>query len=356
LIVQRRLLLQGLAALVGAQAPSAWARTAAVPGSRWDTSAPPDSGWLPAPLKQADAIAQHLWSSAVLVVHQGRVVHEFGDTRLPVNLYSGRKSVLSVLLGIEIDAGRLKTEATLAELGINDKQPLSATEQQATVLQLMQSRSGVYHPAAYETPSAKAGRPARGSHAPGQHWYYNNWDFNALATIYRQAAGRDVFQGLEQQLALPLQMEHFQPAQHTQWELERASEHAAYVMQLSARDWARVGLLMSRGGLWGERRIVSEAWVHESTRTHSDVPPGFSSYGLMWWQPLKAFDFWTRAPGEVFFALGNHGQLLWVDRARDIVVVHGTDHRKWLRASPELGQLAPLLERVFAAQPPRASP
>lgn len=26
-------------------------------------------------------------------------------------------------------------------------------------------------------------RPARGSHAPGTFWYYNNWDFNVLGTI-----------------------------------------------------------------------------------------------------------------------------------------------------------------------------
>ncbi len=208
----------------------------------------------------------------MLVVHRGRVVHEFGDTQKPVNLYSGRKSALGVLLGMEVDAGRLKPQATLAELGINDKQGLSEVEKSATVQQLMQSRSGVYHPAAYET-------------------------------------------------------------------------------QLSALDWARVGLLMARGGLWQGQRLLSEAWVAESTKMHSVVPPGWSGYGYLWWTPLRAFDFWTRTPGQVFFAHGNHGQVLWVDRARDIVVVHNTDHRRMLRASPELGQLYPLLQHIFAAQP-----
>jgi CubicO group peptidase (beta-lactamase class C family) len=83
---------------------------------------------------------------------------------------------------------------------------------------------------------------------------------------------------------------------------------------------------------------------------HSEVPPGWSGYGYMWWVPLRGFAFWTRAAGDVFFASGNHGQLLWVDRARDLVVVHGTDHTRWLRASPTADQLHPLLRHIFAAQ------
>ena len=34
-----------------------------------------------------------------------------------------------------------------------------------------------------------ASKPERGSHAPGTFWHYNNWDFNALGTIYRRQTG-----------------------------------------------------------------------------------------------------------------------------------------------------------------------
>jgi hypothetical protein len=38
----------------------------------------------------------------------------------------------------------------------------------------------------------KAARPERGSHQSGEFFCYNNWDFNALGTIFRQqtATGR----------------------------------------------------------------------------------------------------------------------------------------------------------------------
>ena len=349
----RRRALQALAALAGSITwpMAACANDLAWPGASWDSAAAPASGWNTDRLRQADGDARQIGSDAVLVVHRGRVVHEYGDTSKAVNIYSGRKSVLSVLLGMQVDAGRLKLDSTLAELSIDDKEGLSTTEKTATVRQLLQSRSGVYHPAAYETPAAKAERPARDGHAPGLHWYYNNWDFNALGTVYRQASGKTVFEGLLGDLATPLQMQHFRAAEHTRWELERSSQHPAYVMQLSARDFARFGLLMARGGLWQGQRLLSQAWVNESTQPQSTVPPGWSAYGYLWWVPLRAFGFWTRASGDVFFASGNHGQLLWVDRARDIVVVHGTDHTRWLRASPDVGRLAPLLQHIFDARP-----
>jgi CubicO group peptidase (beta-lactamase class C family) len=345
----RRGALQALAAL--ASPLPALAQDLVWPAAQWAQDDPNSGGWNRQRLAEADEHARSVGSDAVLVLHRGRVVHEYGNTRKPCNLYSGRKSVLSVLMGMAHDAGQLKLGATLAELSLDDKQALSATEKTATVQQLLQSRSGVYHPAAYEMLSAKLERPARGSHAPGTHWYYNNWDFNTLGAIYQQATGLDVFAGLEQKLAGPLQMEHFRRAEHTKWELESASRYPAYVMQLSARDFARIGLLMARGGLWQGQRLLSESWVAESTRSYSDVPPGFNGYGYLWWVPLRSFGFWKRQPGDVFFASGNHGQVLWVDRARDIVVAHGTDHTRWLRASPDLGQIAPVLERIFAAQP-----
>jgi len=57
------------------------------------------------------------------------------------------------------------------------------------VRMLLEARSGVYHAALYETPAMAKQRPARGSHEPGTFWYYNNWDFNALGTIYEHATG-----------------------------------------------------------------------------------------------------------------------------------------------------------------------
>jgi CubicO group peptidase (beta-lactamase class C family) len=256
-----------------------------------------------------------------------------------------------MLFGLHVARGEIDLSATLATLAIDDLQGLTDAEKQATVLQLLQSRSGVYHPAAYETLSAAAARPARGSHAPGAFWYYNNWDFNTLATIFRRRTGRTVFEAFDADLAAPLQFEDFRVAEHARWHRERVSEHPAYLIDLSARDLARLGLLMARGGRWGEREIVPAGWVTESTRAHSALPGGWQAYGLMWWTPQRAWPFWQRAPGDVFFGSGNYGQFVIADRARDLVIVHRTDGPSWRRRAIDAEGVSPLLAALLAAAP-----
>src|SRR6185436_8771092 len=109
---------------------------------------------------------------------------------------------------------------------------LSDVERRATVRQLMQARSGIYHLAAYETDAMAAARPARGSALPVTQWYYNNWDVNALGTIFRKTTGRTVFESLRDDLAAPLQFEDFDIAAHTRFQYESQSDHPAYVMRL----------------------------------------------------------------------------------------------------------------------------
>jgi len=321
------------------------------PGQRWDTVRSRDAGWNADELRAVDAAARELRSDAVMVVHRGLVVHEYGDVRRPLDLYSVRKSLLSVLFGIHHARGQVDLQTTMADLGIDDEQRLTAAERAATVQHLLQSRSGIYHRAAYETSEMAASRPPRGSHAPGTHWYYNNWDFNALGTVFQRCTGADVFDAIAADLAAPLQWQDFDPARHTRWHQEAVSRHPAYVLQLSARDLARVGLLMARSGRWGHEKLVPAGWVDESTRIHSMVPPGWQGYGYMWWTPLRAWPFWQRGGGDVFFAWGNHGQFLFVDRARDLVVVHRTTGPSLWRRPIDPEAVSPLLARILEAVP-----
>jgi len=332
----------------------AWALTAqadpAWPDGAWQRVAPESAGWSGTGLAAADDTARSMRTAAYLVVHRGQLVHAYGDIARPLNLYSVRKSVLSVLFGIHADRGEVELGRSLGEIGIDDRQGLTEREKSATVHQLLQSRSGVYHPAAYETADMAAQRPPRGSHAPGEHWYYNNWDFNALGTVFERLTGQTVFAALQQDLAVPLGFEDFRVEANTEFVRERVSVHPAYVMRLSARDLARIGLLMARGGTWRERRIVSPAWVAQSTTAHSVTSPG-AGYGDMWWVARDVWPFWAKVPGEVFFAWGNHGQFLVVSPRDDLVVVHRTDGGRLFGASVSPPQFARLLERIIAAGP-----
>ena len=328
----------------------ALAADAVFPGESWAEAPPAVSGWSAGKLQAADETAREIGTGAYLVVHRGVVVHKFGPVSQPMNLASVRKSILSVLYGIEVDRKRIDLSKTLAELGIDDKDSLSAVEKTATVRQLLQARSGIYHPAAYETAGMKAARPYRGSHEPGSFWYYNNWDFNALGTIFEKVTGSTVFAALEKELARPLAFQDFDRSRDTENVLEWASVHSAYVMRVSARDLARVGVLMARDGQWQGRQIVSREWVAESTRSYSPVAPGVG-YGYLWWVGREGWAFRQRFPVAVFSARGNYGQFLLVDPSRDLVVVHRVDmDRRFAREVSE-ARFGDLLEKILAAAP-----
>ncbi|HPM84544.1 MAG TPA: hypothetical protein PLF81_27755, partial [Candidatus Anammoximicrobium sp.] len=126
---------------------------AVFPGEHWDQVPGPDpQGWSSAKLEAAHDFAQAIGSAALFVVHQGRVVDDWGQTTQRFKAHSIRKSFLSALYGIPDAAAKICLRDTMAALDIDDNEPgLTAGEKEATVADLLKARSGVYHPALYET-------------------------------------------------------------------------------------------------------------------------------------------------------------------------------------------------------------
>ena len=122
---------------------------------------------------------------------------------------SVRISLLSALLGIHVNEGNIDLNSTLKELWINDFPFLWRSELNAKVIHLLKSRSGVYHKAAGESQILRDLKPKRGSHDPDTFWYYNNWGFNALGTIFRKRTGTDIFEEFKKRIADPIGMQDF---------------------------------------------------------------------------------------------------------------------------------------------------
>lgn len=311
----------------------------------WETVDPARAGWSVDGLEAARQYSSTLKPTAVMVVQDGKVVASWGDAERKVGVASVRKSLLSALYGIAVSEGRIEISKTLAELGIDDKAPsLTPTEKTATVRDLLMARSGIYHPAAYETRSMTSKRPARGSHAPSTFWFYNNWDFNALGTIYRQQTREDIFESFERKIARPIGMEDFS-AKDGRYVTEESSEHPAYPFRLSARDAARFGQLFLNGGRWGDTQIVPEAWVRESTTAYSSAARVRQGYGYMWW--ILPEDVWGP---NAFYAAGFGGQIIAVIPAKRLVVAQTVD----LAGNPQgirTSHFIKMLKQIAAAAP-----
>ncbi|MCJ8148240.1 serine hydrolase domain-containing protein [Shinella sedimenti] len=286
----------------------------------WEDVDPAVAGWSVERLEAARLQSKKLKPTALMIVQDGRVIARWGDTSRKVNMASVRKSLLSALYGIAVADGWIDLSSTLAELGIDDTAPrLTQEEKTATVRDLLMSRSGIYHPAAHETADIKRKRPARGSHPPGSFWFYNNWDFNTLGTIYRQQTGEDIFASFQNRIARPVGMEDFS-LRDGRYALEKVSEHPAYPLQLSARDAARFGQLFLNAGKWGGRQIIPEAWVEESTTPYSQAKRIRQGYGYMWWTLPE--DPWGP---HAFYASGYGGQIIAVVPSKRLVVVQTVD-------------------------------
>jgi CubicO group peptidase (beta-lactamase class C family) len=303
------------------------------------------AGWSAEQLLSVRDRVKALAPTALLVVQNDRIVASWGDSRRKVNLRSVRKSMLSALYGIAVAEGRIKLTDTLERLGIDDTAPgLTAAEKQATVRDLLMARSGVYHAAAYETADMRKRRPERGSHSRGSFWFYNNWDFNALGTIYRQATGEDIFRSFAERIARPIGMEDFS-ASDGRHVLEASSRHAAYPFSMSARDAARFGLLILHDGKWGDRQVVPASWIRESTTAYSETDRRGRGYGYLWWTLAK--DDWGSG---ALLASGHGGQLIAIVPSKRLVVVQTVDpgrNPKGVRTSAFLDVL-----RLIAAVAP----
>lgn len=317
----------------------------AEPLASWKSVEPAKTGWATGPLSAAHADFAQSGATALMIVQDGAMVAAWGDTRRRVNLRSVRKSILSALYGIAVAEGRIDLASTLGELGIDDKPPgLTPAEKQATVRDLLTARSGIYHSAAYETSEMRKTRPVRGSHAPGSFWFYNNWDFNALGTIYRRVTGEDLFASFAQRIARPIGMEDFS-ARDGHYVSEASSVHPAYPFSLSARDGARFGLLILQRGRWNDRQIIPSDWVAQSTRASSRTDRSGRGYGYLWW---------TLAPEDwgagAVIASGYGGQIIAIVPSKRLVVVQTVDldlKPKGVRTSRFLSQL----RQIAAAAP-----
>jgi CubicO group peptidase (beta-lactamase class C family) len=316
------------------------------PGTTW-ARVPSVSqiGWSEEKLKEARAYAGTINTAAVMIVVGGLVVDEWGDTATRFNVHSIRKSFLSALYGKPVRGGQIQLSKTLADLGIDDRDSLTPLEKSATVGDLLKARSGVYHPALYETPGMAAARPARGSYAPGVFWYYNNWDFNALGTIFEQATRTSIYEAFKAQIADPLEMEDFRIEDATYFR-GAESVHAAYPFRMTARDMARFGLLYLRSGQWRGQSIVPREWVEVSTRAYSDTGQS-GGYGYLWWVAPNGGPHITSAyfKGRVFSAQGAGGHYIVIVPYLDLVVVHrvNTDIQGRQVTSSQFGHLMQLI-------------
>ncbi len=290
--------------------------------SPFEIISPDKAGFSAAGLSEVMKYLEEIGSAAFLALYDGKAFLTWGNVDKKYWCHSMRKSFLSSLYGIYVGRGMINLDKTIGELGIDDIPPsLTAAEKKARIVDLIRARSGIYHPAAAETEGMAASRPQRGSHAPGTFFYYNNWDFNALGTIFEQETGEKIFGAFEKEIARPLGMKDFSSGDcEYQYDKDK-SIHPAYHFRMTARDLALFGLLYQRNGVWEGKQLIPKEWIEVSTKAHSIIDPGSKvGYGYMWYVLRNDFPL-----GRGFFHSGVGVHLVMVLPESKLVLVHRVD-------------------------------
>jgi CubicO group peptidase (beta-lactamase class C family) len=273
----------------------------------------------------------------MMIVVRGKVIFEYGDVTKVSKIASIRKSLLTMLLGDPVIQGKVDLTRTVVDLGLQEKVPFAPNETHATLEDLVTARSGIYLD--QETDDLTRQQPRRGSQYPGTYFYYNNWEFDAAGTAFERLTGRNIYDALESELAVPLAMEDFhRELQHKN--PTPGSTHPEYAMYLSTRDMARIGLLMLHMGSWNGRQVIPADWVRYMTSIVTpwdEMNPAFLhlrgaperwGFGAGWW-------VWDAAPFPgglsaspyqgAYEARGSGGQYITVIPSKDMVIVQKVD-------------------------------
>jgi CubicO group peptidase (beta-lactamase class C family) len=298
---------------------------------------PEEAGYSPDKLAKLGPLLKSVGSDSLLLLHDGKILYEWGDTRKKLMVHSIRKPLLNALLGICHGEGRIRLEATLGEMAIEDVVPLTSVEKEATLLHVLQSRSGVYLPAAAESDGMSAARPARGSHLPGTFHYYNNWDFNVAGHVYEKYCGATIYDAFDHLIAKRIGMSNYRnqiatvktegSAIDRSWDgfysfEPQHSRYPAYHFRLTATDLARFGQLYLQRGQWNGQQLVPASWIDLSTTPVSIVDAKYGlAYGVLWdvLVPNNA------AERPSFFHTGLGVHMLGVYPKHKLVFVHRVD-------------------------------
>ncbi|MFC3093618.1 hypothetical protein DRW07_09080 [Alteromonas sediminis] len=200
---------------------------------------PEQAGFISGRLAKVEKFYNKREFASLLIIKHGAIAVDWGENSRRFLVHSIRKSMLSALYGVH--SSDIDFHKTLLELDIDDNNTLTKKERSATLLNVISSRSGVYLPAAAEGGQMMSGRPKRGSHAPGSHWWYNNWDFNVAGSAYTNMAkiyiAQENIDGAKKMLDQAL---HFEP---------RHKQANNLVQTLAIKEWLLPGIALVIGVL-----------------------------------------------------------------------------------------------------------
>lgn len=266
--------------------------------------------------------------------------HGFSQTDA-CHVMSVTKSVVSLLIGIAIDQGKIKSvdqkvldffpdyqikrgEKTIQEVTIRHLLTMTAPYKYRHEPWSKVCGSQDWTIAALDLLGGKKGITG--------DFLYSTLGVHILTGILFQVSGMTSVEYANRYLFEPLGIEP-----HTNFYAKTAKEHriftlsklpkeqvwfadpkgigtAGYGLCLSAKDMAKIGMLYLNEGEFNGKRIVSAKWILDSTTPYFQCDKKFNymAYGYLWWI--------VDAEKKIYAAIGDGGNVIYVDHASNTVV------------------------------------
>lgn len=284
-------------------------------------------------------------TDAVVVIRDGKLVYEryAGPTTAatPHLTWSVSKSLMGAVMGVAFSEGRFRLSDPVAQ-----HYPPFAAHPQTKMGHLFNWASGLDWQEDYELAPLRSSVVAmlytRGrndmaaftaGHAqevdPGTRFRYSSGDSTVIAATLKRMVGSEAYKSYPW-TAL------FEPLGITSavWESDTQGTYVgSSYAYMTARDLARVGLLMQRDGRWQDKQLLPKAWVDFSLTPFADfkrLSPDEEVPGGQWWLNVAfegAAKPWPDVPPTAYAALGHWGQSLYVLPEQNLVIVRYADDR-----------------------------
>jgi CubicO group peptidase (beta-lactamase class C family) len=253
--------------------------------------------------------------------------------------FSMAKSYTSALVGCALADGKIgsiedKMVDYLPELKGKDLDDVK-------IRHLLQMTSGIHHQENYYNPFAGVARLYYGRNLhkqitqirkemPAGHYFkYKSINTQLLGEIVVRVTGKSLAAYMNEKIWAPMGTEY--PATWSIDNKKSGMEKAFSSINATARDFAKFGRLYLHKGNWNGKQLIPADWVHESTKV--DAADGsVTYYQYQWWLPSKEGDF---------NADGHLGQYIYVDPAKDLVIVRlgkNSGHISWPKAFKEIAR------------------
>ncbi len=235
------------------------------------------------------------------------------------NSFSVAKSIVSLLIGIAIDEGKIESVNDpvgkyVPEYNVGDLQKVK-------IIDVLKMASGLNFKESYSTPfnqttDAYYGKDLRKliyslkvEKTPGTEFYYRSGDTQLLEFVLKAATGKSMSAYASEKLWSKIGAEN--PA-HWSLDKEGGDEKAYCCFYSNARDFARIGKLYMQNGMWDSTQVLSSEWVKNSTTAHGLPENGVATnqYGYQWW-----------VYNDIYYCRGILGQYIIVDPKNNMIVV-----------------------------------